>query len=86
MEDLKDIRQKIDDIDAQMASLLAARLELCGEIAKYKSEHDMPIYDPAREKEVLANAVSNGGEYAEYTASMQQVIIGLCKRYQNEQI
>ncbi len=82
----QDIRNKIDEIDAQMASLLLERLELCGEIAKIKAQNGLPVYDAAREKEVLANAVKNGGEMSEYTHSMQCVIIGLCKRFQNEQM
>lgn len=83
---MEDIRNKIDAIDAQMASLLAERLRLCGEIAKYKSEKGLPVYDAAREKEVLSNAAENGKEFAEYAVSMQQVVIGLCKRYQNETV
>ncbi len=83
---MHDIRKKIDEIDAQMVSLLAERLELCGEIAKIKAQNGLHVYDAAREKEVLANAAKNGKEYAEYAVSMQQVIIGLCKRFQNEQI
>lgn len=83
---MEDIRKQIDDIDAQMAALLLKRLELCGGIAKHKSGNGLPVYDSAREKEVLANAAANGKEYAEYTVSMQQVVIGLCKRFQNDQI
>ena len=50
MSILDDVRQTINDIDAKMAELFAKRMEAANEIAAYKSEHGLEIYDEKREK------------------------------------
>jgi monofunctional chorismate mutase len=52
---LTEIRQKISTIDTELLRLLDERMELVVEVAKYKKKHNLPIYDPAREAEVLRN-------------------------------
>ncbi len=83
---MKEYRDQIDEIDKEMAKLLLKRLEICGKIAEYKKQNDLPIYDKEREEEVVANAVANGGEMGEYTKTLAHVVIGLSKRYQNEKV
>lgn len=51
---ISDMRDDIDRIDAEIASLLNKRMELSGEIAKYKMNHDIPVLDTGREAQVLS--------------------------------
>jgi chorismate mutase len=60
--DISDWRKKIDDVDRRMAALLNERASAVIEIGKLKREARMPIYEPNREKDVLANVHrSNSG-------------------------
>ena len=54
MEDLKKIREKITEIDNQMAELFELRMQQVAKVAEYKQQNGLPIYDPKREAEVIA--------------------------------
>lgn len=56
MENLKILRQHLDQIDSQIVFLLNKRMETADEIAKWKIEHRDPIVDKPREEEVLDKA------------------------------
>lgn len=51
---LDDLRTNIDTLDAQLLRLLAKRQELAAEIAALKKASGKKVYDPAREKKLLA--------------------------------
>lgn len=53
-EELKQLRQSIDDIDSQLVTLLARRAELTAKVGEYKSQVGLPIYVPEREAELIA--------------------------------
>ena len=53
MKDLAQAREKINIIDKEMAKLFAERMECAREIAEYKKERGLAIYDKAREDEVI---------------------------------
>lgn len=52
---LKNARKNINEIDRQMAELFVKRMEASKEVAEFKKEHGMPIFDSAREEEVIRN-------------------------------
>lgn len=51
---LSELRQEIDAVDAQILSLLQRRLELVFKVGEVKSAHGVKVYDPERERMVLA--------------------------------
>lgn len=53
MLDLKEIRNKIDQIDSQMVKLFEERMRLCEDVAAYKIENGKKVLDPVREEEKL---------------------------------
>ena len=53
MEDIKIIRQNINDIDKQIAELFEKRMIEARKVAQYKIENALPIEDKAREQEVI---------------------------------
>jgi chorismate mutase-like protein len=56
---LSDWRRRIDEIDKKLVELLNARSQCALEIGKLKQAAKIPLYQPDRESEVLANAESN---------------------------
>ena len=52
--DLNDIRAEINDVDKQLQELFNRRMELCGQVAAYKIENGLPVFQKDREKEVIA--------------------------------
>ena len=56
---LADWRRRIDEIDKKLVELLNERSRCALEIGKIKQEANIPLYQPERENEVLANAESN---------------------------
>jgi chorismate mutase len=53
--DLDDLRKRIDLLDESLVRLLNARAACALEIGRLKREMGLPIYQPAREAEVLRN-------------------------------
>lgn len=56
---ISDWRRRMDEIDKRLVELLNERSHCALEIGRIKQEQGIPIYQPARENEVLANAESN---------------------------
>ena len=52
--ELSNYRQEIDEIDGRLVELLKKRLAVSEEIGRFKAENRLPIYDPQREREKLA--------------------------------
>jgi chorismate mutase len=50
---LKNLRKKIDQIDAKLVRLIGERQSYMKIIGEYKAAHKIPIYQPQREKEIL---------------------------------
>ncbi len=51
--DLKQYRQRIDEIDDEIVRLFAERMEIAAGIAAWKKEHGLPVLDVGREREKL---------------------------------
>lgn len=53
MDKLQQAREAISRIDGEMADLFVRRMEAAAQVAEYKKERGLPIFDGAREQEVL---------------------------------
>ena len=85
--DIKEIRKKIDATDEQLAGLLAERMTLAADVAAYKKETGMAVYDAQREKEVIERVSRAAGEtFAPYIAEIYETIMKASKDYQNDLI
>lgn len=51
--ELDEIRKKIDGIDGELLKLFAERMELCEDVARYKAQNGMEIFQSGREQQVL---------------------------------
>jgi chorismate mutase len=56
---LADWRRRIDEIDKKLVELLNERSHCALEVGKLKQAAKIPLYQPERENEVLANAEHN---------------------------
>lgn len=56
--DLKSIRNQINAVDKEISDLFEKRMNLSTEVAKYKIDNNMPVFDAKREKEVIDNNVA----------------------------
>jgi chorismate mutase len=56
---ISDWRRRMDEIDKKLVDLLNERSQCALEIGRIKQEQGLPIYQPARETEVLSNAERN---------------------------
>ena len=50
---LDEIRKEIDITDSKLLELFTRRMELCRNVAQYKKENGMPVFQGSREKQVL---------------------------------
>ena len=74
--DLKEIRTKIDEIDAQLVDLYKKRMELASDVAEYKRANNMPVLDTSRERALLSKVSElSGEEFEEYTRTLYSTIL-----------
>ena len=83
--DLNELRQQINSIDDELLNLFTRRMDLASQVADYKRAHDLPILQPAREREILKNAAEKAGpELGGYARVLFSMLMELSKSYQNK--
>ena len=50
---LEEIRTEIDALDKELLALFERRMDLCRDVALYKKEHNLPVFQPEREEKLL---------------------------------
>lgn len=58
MADISEIRKHIDRIDNDILELFKERMDVANEVAAYKGEHKLPVFDRNREHQILVNAAA----------------------------
>ena len=53
---IQELRNEIDNVDAELAALYEKRMALAKAIALYKKENNLPVLDQNREAIVIENA------------------------------
>lgn len=77
MNELEQCRREIDRIDAEMARLFEARMDVCAAVAAYKKSHGLSVRDPAREAELIrhnSTRVENEAVASYYTQFLRNMI------------
>ncbi len=84
MADLENARMIIDQTDKEMARLFIKRMEAVKEIARYKSQNGLPVYDAKREALMIEKnaALIPNAELASYYVSFLRETIEISKSYQ----
>ncbi len=83
--EITDIRNEIDQVDRELVQLFVKRMGLSAQISDYKKAHNMPIYAPAREREILQDVSKMAGpEMANYTRVLYSMLFELSRSYQSK--
>jgi monofunctional chorismate mutase len=83
--DLKELRDKINQIDQELARLFQERMEVVSLVAKYKKENNLKIFDAQREEEVIKqNSCLVSDELKDYYTKLLKELMELSKQYQKE--
>ncbi|HEY5709722.1 MAG TPA: chorismate mutase [Solirubrobacterales bacterium] len=80
-------RERLDPIDEEIARLLGERFQICREVARYKSEHGIPMMQPARVEEVRSRYLARGAEAnlpAGFTGELFELLIGATCKLEDE--
>lgn len=81
--EIHELRSEIDKIDDELLRLFCARMGLCAQVADYKRERGLPIYVPAREREILQSVAQKAQpEFSDYARSLYSTIFELSRCYQ----
>lgn len=81
MENINQLRKKIDSLDEQILRLLCERFKVCELIGSVKKEHGLSIRDAYRESEVYAHVKQMAVKSALDAAHVELVyrqIINMC--------
>lgn len=85
---LLECRDRIDEIDKKLMELFQERMNVVVEVAKYKKENNLPIFNKEREDEVVKKNVQRltNQELNGYAETMLHCLMDVSKEYQCEKI
>ena len=83
--DIKEARKKIDEIDEQLIKLFTERMNTAASIAEYKKQNTKPVFDPAREREIINKMTSETTpELESYAKTLYLTLFDLSRSYQKK--
>ena len=87
MDQLKEYRNKIDEIDKKITELFEQRMDLSKEIARCKKENERGILNAKREEEVIQKNLSHlkNKEYRFVLEGFFRNLMNLSKLIQDEE-
>ena len=84
---LEECRKEIDVIDKELVELFVKRMNVAKNVAKYKKETGMAVYDAERERKLLEKVEENAGEeFGDYTRRLYSSILELSRNYQSKSL
>lgn len=83
---LSECRNEIDKIDKELVKLFEKRMDVVINVAKYKIENNIPIFNGAREIEVIEKNISrlNNKEYSKLTEEFFTNLMELSRSFQSD--
>ncbi|MBR2152849.1 MAG: chorismate mutase [Clostridia bacterium] len=83
--DIKDLRNEIDKIDTELAELFLKRMDASRKVAEYKIENDMPVFNSAREREIINKVTEDmPKELESYAKTLWSTLFDLSRSYQRK--
>ncbi len=81
--DIRESRAEIDVLNRELVEKFCRRMDIAADVAAYKREHGLPVYDRTREREILADMAELAGEdYRYYAKIFFTVMMDLSKARQ----
>ena len=85
MEDIKQLRKRINEVDEQILQSLSKRTEICKSIGLVKKKHGIPIQDLPRESDVYAHVKEKAADLGLDPAQVEAIyrqIVNMCSAVQ----
>ena len=84
MDALDKARAESDAVDAQLAALFERRMQATEQVAAYKKQQGLPIFDKEREQAVIEKNLAriHNQAYGPYYQAFLQHLMDLSKEYQ----
>ncbi len=88
MQELKDIRASLDQVDRELVRLFEKRMALCAQVAEYKIAHGMEVLDTSREEQVLSSraAMLEDTSLSEDVQTLFRTLMALSRAAQQKQM
>lgn len=83
MKNLSEIRVEIDKIDNELIQLFKKRMDCAKAVGEYKKANNVPVFNSARENEILDAVEQKGGEYGAYARLLYSNIMELSRALQH---
>lgn len=86
MDDVKQLRKKIDEVDEQILHSLSKRTELCKSIGLAKKKQGIPIKDLPRENDVYTHIKEKAADLGLDPAQVETIyrqIVNMCSAVQD---
>ena len=86
MNDMDILRDKINEIDTNLLNLFEERMSAVKEIGEYKMNHDLPVHNSEREKEVLESKVKmlKNTDILNETGEFFRALMTISRNYQHK--
>jgi len=86
MNELENLREKIDAIDKEMIALFEKRMDIVADIAAYKIKNNLPVLNQNREDIVVSKVKSTvkNKNYADSAADLIKDIMEISKKFQQK--
>ena len=83
---IEDWRAKIDALDRRLVELLSERAEYVLAVGKIKSERNMEVFDPERERQIMRNILheNKGPLDDDALRRIFESVIDECRRIENQ--
>ncbi len=84
MTELEQYRREIDAIDGELVQLFLRRMEVTGNVGRYKQERGIPVLDAGRERQVIAAKIALTDDPARKAdvAALYESIMAISRRQQ----
>ena len=86
MNELENLREKIDTIDKEMIALFEKRMDIVADIAAYKIKNNLPILNQNREDIVISKvkAIVKNKDYTDSAIDFIKDIMEISKKFQQK--
>ena len=88
MNELENLRERIDTIDKELIALFEERMDVVNDIAEYKIKNNLPILNQNREDIVISKVKSivKNKEYTDSAIDFIKDIMEISKKFQQKLI
>lgn len=82
--DLLELRNEIDKLDDELIPLLLKRMDISRQVAEYKVQNGIPVFNEQRELEILEDVASKCGEQGEVIKTVFSAIMDASRALQHK--